>query len=321
MREFNFIKNKFEEKHGKIDDYEYLEKYIHFLIGYELSTNDDLIYTEKHHILPRTTFPEYKDENWNIVELSYEDHKLAHLWIFKSINTRNYQRPLNWMMNQYKNSEEIYRSAKLGWINLKNNHQKYKEWCRKKSESMKGLSSEEQRRRANIFWNNITDKKYLEFCNEMRNYWTEEKKIQKSIEMKNFYLKEENIQKKSEESKRIWELRSDEFRESFRNKMNDINKNEEKRKDAGEKIKNIWKTDEYLNKMNSRKHRGGTKIKLINIDGVETIFNTMQKFVDFYNFSAHLIRKYRNTNISISERDLNESNSSLKNCKIETLDG
>ena len=278
MREFYFIKNKFEEKHGEINDYEYLEKYINFLIDYNLSINADFDYVEKHHILPRSTFPEYKDEDWNIVELSYEDHKLVHLWIFKSINTRKYQRPLNWMMNQYKNSEEISKSAKLGWVNLKKNKQKYNEWCRKKSNSMKELSSDEQRRRANIFWNNITDERYLDFCIEMKNYWTDEKKIQKSIEMKNFYLNEENVKKKSEETKKIWELRSDEFRENFRNKMDDINKNEEKRKDAGEKIKNIWKTEDYFNKMKVRKHREGKKIKLITNDGFETIYDTMQHF-------------------------------------------
>jgi hypothetical protein len=319
MREFDFIKKKFEEKHSEINDYEYLEKYINFLISYDLSTNSQIDYNEKHHILPRSTFPEYKDEDWNIIELSYEDHRLVHLWIFKSINTRKYQRPLNWMMNQYKNSEEVSNSAKLGWISLKNNKDKYKEWCNKKSNSMKKISSEEQRRRANIFWTNISDERYLDFCKEMKNYWTEERKLQKSTEMKNFYSHEENVKKKSQESKKIWELRNDEFRENFRNKMDEINKNEDKRKDAGEKIKNIWKTEDYLKKMKSRKHREGTKIKLISNNGIETIYDTMQEFSNIYNFSLHLIRKYRNTNICISDSDLSEKNESLEGCKIETL--
>lgn len=296
-----------------------MEKYINFLIDYDSSLSDEFAYTEKHHILPRSTFPEYKNEDWNIVELSYEDHKLVHLWIFKSINDRKYQRPLNWMMNQYKNTEEISKSAKLGWINLKKNKEKYNNWCNKKSNSMKELSSEEQRRRANIFWKNISDERYFNFCKEMKNYWTEDKKLQKSQDMKNFYLNEENVKNKSEESKKVWESRSDEFRENFRNKMDDINKNEEKRKDAGEKIKNIWKTEDYMNKMKSRKHRQGTQIRLINIDGYELIYDTMQQFSNLYNFSLHLIRKYRNSDLSILETDLSESNIQLKGCKIETL--
>lgn len=45
----------------------------------------------------------------------------------------------------------------------------------------------------------------------------------------------------------------------------------------------------------------------------------MQQFSNLYNFSSYLIRKYRNTNISILELDLNESNGFLKGCKIETV--
>jgi hypothetical protein len=320
MKEFNFILNEFKTKHSEIDDYEYFERYINFLIFYELPSDLKSNYTEKHHILPRCVFPEYKDEKWNTVDLLYEDHKMVHLWIFKAINDRRYQRPLNWMMNQYKNSEENSIAAKKGWIKLKNNDEKYKKWCIKKSILMKNLSSEEQGRRANIFWNNINDEDYLKFCSDMKSYWTEDKRKQKSTDMKNFYSKDDNIKKKSEESKKLWESRDDEFRESFRKKMDFINKDEQKRKDAGGKIKNKWTTEEYLNKMKERKHREGKKLKLINIDGDEIIFDTMKKFTDLYNFSAHLIRKYRNTDICISDRHLNESNDILKGCKIITFD-
>jgi hypothetical protein len=154
----------------------------------------------------------------------------------------------------------------------------------------------------------------------MKSYWTEDKIKQKSIDMKNFYSKDQNVEKKREESKKVWESRDEEFRHNFRNKMDIVNKDEQKRKDAGEKIKNIWTTEEYLNKMKKRKHRKGKKIKLINIYGDEIIFDTMQKFIDLYNFSAHLIRKYRNTDVCISDEHLNESNNILKDCKIVTLD-
>lgn len=33
---------------------------------------------EKHHILPRSIFPQYKDCSWNIVNLSYENHYAVH---------------------------------------------------------------------------------------------------------------------------------------------------------------------------------------------------------------------------------------------------
>jgi hypothetical protein len=320
MKDYNFILNAFKSKHKEIDNYEYFDKYINFLIFYELPLDSKSNYTEKHHILPRCVFPEYKNEKWNTVELLYEDHKLVHLWIFKAINDRRYQKPLNWMLNQYKNSEEISKAAKKGWVKLKNDDEKYKVWRVKKSIFMKSLSSEEQSRRANIFWNNINDKDYSKFCSDMKSYWTEDKIKQKSIDMKNFYSKDQNVEKKREESKKVWESRDEEFRHNFRNKMDIVNKDEQKRKDAGEKIKNIWTTEEYLNKMKKRKHRKGKKIKLINIYGDEIIFDTMQKFIDLYNFSAHLIRKYRNTDVCISDEHLNESNNILKDCKIVTLD-
>jgi hypothetical protein len=103
--------------------------------------------------------------------------------------------------------------------------------------------------------------------------------------------------------------------------MEKINKDEEKRRDAGEKIKLLWKSENYLNKMKNRKKREGVKLKLIHINGTEVVIESMRKFKEIYNFSEHLIRKYRNTNKFISIEDLNESNIELKNYKIETING
>jgi hypothetical protein len=156
----------------------------------------------------------------------------------------------------------------------------------------------------------------------MKSYWTEEKKLEKSIEMKKFYSDHNNVAKKSIESKKIWDERGDEFRDKFRDKMTQVNKDEKKREDAGKKIKEIWKSEEYLEKMRNRKLRGGTKIKLINNNNeVVDIFETMRKFEESYHFSVYLIRKYKNSGNPISEIDLNEFNIELKNCKIETIDG
>jgi hypothetical protein len=44
----------------------------------------------------------------------------------------------------------------------------------------------------------------------------------------------------------------------------------------------------------------------------------MKFFEKEYDFSLHLIRKYRDTDIEISEKDLN-SNLFLLKCKIETI--
>lgn len=318
MINYNLIKDKFLNRHRKIDDHTYLDKYINLLLNYKLKKGD--IYTENHHILPISTFPEFKNEKWNIVELDYEDHKIAHLWLFKSINIRKYQRPLNWMLNYHnKNREELSNAAKNGWINLKNDKRKYKDWRDKKSLYMKGLSSDEQRRRVKIFWDNISDDDYLKFCNKMKEYWTYENKLKKSKYMKKFYSDPLNKIKKSEESKKIWDSRSEEERNRFKEKMNVINKDDKKRKSAGDKIKKLWKDDEYIKKMNERKHRSGVKLKVTKPCGEEIIFNNMKEMTNKYNFSPYLIRKYRDTGTRVLGYHLKGENNILLGCLIESI--
>jgi hypothetical protein len=318
MRNYEFIRDKFLQKHSKIDNENYLDRYINFLINYKLNNNESDVYTEKHHILPRCTFPEYENESWNIVELEYTDHVNAHLYLFKSINIRSYQKPLNWMMKSYKNSEEISNAAKKGWEKLKNDTNNYEIWKDKRSKYMKNLSSDEQRRRANIFWENMSDDDYNKFCIEMQQYWTEERKLEKSNQMIEYYSNSANIEKKRIESKNTWDSMSIEYREKFSEKMKIINKDKNKRKDAGEKIKKLWKDDNYIEKMKNRKHRKGKKIKIIFPSGEEVVFETMRDIEKKYNFSSHLIRKYRDKDISIDEKDL-KVNEQLSNCKIKTM--
>jgi len=318
MRNYEYIKRLFLEKHESIDNCEYLDKYINFLINYKLDDNID--YTEKHHILPKCFFPEYKDDEWNIIELSYEDHKVVHLWIFKAINNRTYQRPLNWMMNYYKNKQETSNASKKGWMNLKSNKDKYNTFCMKRSNYMKNLSSDEQSRRSNIFWKNISDIEYLDFCNKIKDYWTEERKKEKSNQMLEYYSNLENIVKKSIESKNVWESRSDEERKLFSEKMTIINKDKTKRREAGNKIKSLWKNDEYLEKMKNRKPRKGLSIRVIYSNGDEDVFETMESLNKKLNFSSHLIRKYRDKDKKIIMKDLNNDNIILLDALIKTID-
>jgi hypothetical protein len=310
----DFIKSKFLNKH-QIDNDGYLEKYVNFFFNYDCNFDE---YTEKHHILPVSIFPEFKDEEWNIIELTYEDHKLCHLWLFKSINIRTYQRPLNWMLNTYKNREELSKASKRGWENMKKSDS-YQTWIEKRSNHMKNLSSEEQKRRANIFWTNIKDEEYLDFCNKMKEYWTEDRKLEKAQQMNEYYSNPENIEKKRIETQKRWDSMTEEERRIFSEKMASINKDESKRKTAGKKIKEKWKDEKYLSKMRNRKHRSGKKIKIVNPDGEEVIFDNMIKVEKEYNFSLHLIRKYRDKDIYIEESDLKEHNKLLLNCKIESV--
>lgn len=317
MRDFNFIKNLFINKHENIDNIKYLDKYLIFLLNY--NTCNDNEYNEKHHILPTSVFPEYKNEIWNIIKITYEDHKLVHLWLFKAINIRKYQRPLNWMLKEYKNSNEISKAAKMGWITLKKNDIKYKEFCKKRSDYMKNNSKELQSKRSKKFWDNITDEKYLNYCNKMKKMWTNEMRHKQSISSKKYYSNIENREKMSKSVKNSWDNMDKEKKQKFKEKMVIVNKNIEKRKKAGNTIKQLWKDKTYLEKMINRKHRSGKSIKIIKPDKTELIFETMTKLEKELKFSSHLIRKYRNTNKKIQRIDLNYNNLYLLDCIIETL--
>ncbi len=60
-------------------------------------------------------------------------------------------------------------------------------------------------------------------------------------------------------------------------------------------------------------------IKIIKPTGEEIIIETMKKLESEYSFSTHLIRKYRDTNINILEKDLKKENIILLDCIIESI--
>jgi hypothetical protein len=60
---------------------EYLTKYLSLVLDYKT----DAEYTELHHILPKSLFPQYKNDKWNIVRLSAKDHFYAHYYLHKAI--------------------------------------------------------------------------------------------------------------------------------------------------------------------------------------------------------------------------------------------
>ncbi len=71
-------------------------------------------YVEKHHILPKSLYPEYTKTKWNIVKLFPEEHLIAHLLLAKIYNNK-----------------EIIHAAHRMTNNSKVNNKKYK-WIREK---------------------------------------------------------------------------------------------------------------------------------------------------------------------------------------------
>lgn len=313
----NFIEEELKNKHF-IDSDEYLNKYINHIFDiindlYYIENLDKTTVIEKHHILPVSNFPEYKNEKWNIVKLSYHDHSIVHLFLYKAINIRSYQRPLNWMFNKYKNKEELSRAAKRGWIKLKNNSFKFNKFKESRSAHMKSLTSCEQSRRSSLGWKNKTTKKYNEFCLKMKSLWTEEYTKNHSEKMKKYYSIDENRIKKSEQAKYHWDNMTKENREKFNDKMSIVNKNLEKREKAGKSIKKLWEDPIFLDKMKNRKTRSGTDIKITFIDNTTEILN-MSQIKRKYNLSYKQLIKILDKNIKVDKLLADKSSILLYEC-------
>lgn len=71
--------------------------------------------TEAHHVLPKSIFPEYKTDKWNIVNLSYYDHALAHYYLAKTSNSKMcyaFHRMINSNTDRF-NADELDEIFKL----------------------------------------------------------------------------------------------------------------------------------------------------------------------------------------------------------------
>lgn len=60
---------------------EWLSKYFDLVIDYPKVDG----YTEDHHILPKSLFPQYRRTAWNIARLTARDHLYAHYYLYKAL--------------------------------------------------------------------------------------------------------------------------------------------------------------------------------------------------------------------------------------------
>lgn len=63
---------------GEVADPDALEAYL-LLVSKGIAQG---CYIERHHILPKALFPDLKNEGWNIISLTAEDHFLAHYYLY-----------------------------------------------------------------------------------------------------------------------------------------------------------------------------------------------------------------------------------------------
>ena len=93
-----------------VDDNIILNRYLNFILHFKNfpTTNN---YTENHHILPRSLFPEYSNEKWNNIPLSARQHFIAHIMLWKIFKTKQMTYALWGMKNQSAPNQK--RSSKL----------------------------------------------------------------------------------------------------------------------------------------------------------------------------------------------------------------
>lgn len=300
----NKLINIFVKELGEPDSMEFLNEYLDFTLNYSKKGNG---YSERHHILPRSSFKEYESEDWNIVDLLYEDHVYAHELLFQAYINRQNQRPLQFMKSQLsKNHEMVSESAKKGWKTLKSDPIKYSDWIRKQSNHMKSLSSEEQSRRSKLGWDRLNDIEYEKRCEINKNNWTDERKSKKSKDMKDYF--KNNPDEMSKRSSKMWNNMDPSKKKEFDNKMDIVNKDPEKRAKAARSIKSKWKDPEFRNKMKNRK-TSSRKVTAISPDGIVHEFEGLISMIEEYNFNRSLINKFRNTGKPVESENVKNKKS------------
>jgi len=89
------------------------------IIQNALIKNQDINeYTEKHHILPKSIFPEFsdlKDHKWNQVKLTYREHFLAHWLLTKCVSQKKHTIQMNHALNRMREGNPNHTRVISSW--------------------------------------------------------------------------------------------------------------------------------------------------------------------------------------------------------------
>lgn len=107
----------------------YIKRYLRFIETYSITSHIDKdVYVERHHILPRSLFPQYECFNknpWNEAVLPIRAHYIAHLLLYKALpNTIEMWNALWFMVHNivltkdHSANSKLYEEFRTNYINM-----------------------------------------------------------------------------------------------------------------------------------------------------------------------------------------------------------
>lgn len=118
-------KNLFLENEFRTEYYNIINNVIALNRKRYKRSNPEYVYYEAHHVLPKSLFPEYTKEKWNIVLLTPEEHIKCHRLLINFTENEYYHKIVYaaWCMiirktgdrDEYKVSDEEYGELKRKW--------------------------------------------------------------------------------------------------------------------------------------------------------------------------------------------------------------
>jgi hypothetical protein len=90
-------------------------KYLNWYLSL-ISKEYDGKYTEKHHILPKSLFPDYIKSPWNLVRLDYRAHFIAHLLLPRIVKDIEHERKMLWAVNRFRVKGKYFNSRLYEYV-------------------------------------------------------------------------------------------------------------------------------------------------------------------------------------------------------------
>lgn len=240
---------------GQPTSEESLSKYINFVTNYQHVVDG---YTEIHHILPQSKFPQYIHEAWNLKQLAYVDHIESHKLLATAYPIKNFLRPLNFMLSDCDKyilgySEMLSNQTRDWWVGFKQSPE-FIGWREKRSNYMKMLMAEGRSK-------TMSDQRYIQsdsrekVSDHFKAMWADPDFRNNRKEALQEYFNTPGVREmRSSQSLKMWrdrdELKSAEIKNNLRHQQRIHN-------DAVAGInRDKWSDPEYREKMSKRKPRG-----------------------------------------------------------------